>query len=147
MEFFLISVLTRCQHFKVHVSHTYCDAQQIGSAAFPMPIFTQTNYATSHKTEQLCCKLQDADGIHGSSQHRNKRKATRHYNIFIPIIICLTFLLELFAFLYLQGDMNSWVAFMGGEASMGLFNLYCIIGIGGICTVVLLKKQLRILDA
>ncbi len=112
-----------------------------------MPIFAQTNYATSHKTDQLCCKLQDADGIDGSSQHRNERKATRNHNILIPIIVCLTFLIELFAFLYLQGDMNSWIAFMGGEAPMGLFNLYCIIGIGGIFTVALLKKQLRILDA
>jgi hypothetical protein len=43
--------------------------------------------------------------------------------------------------------MNDWVAFMGGEASMGLFNLYCAVGVAGISAVALLKKELRILEA
>jgi len=43
--------------------------------------------------------------------------------------------------------MNDWVAFMGGEASMGLFTLYCAVGIAGISAVALLKKELGILDA
>jgi hypothetical protein len=36
---------------------------------------------------------------------------------------------------------------MGGEASMGLFTLYCTAGVAGISAVALLKKELRILDA
>ncbi len=62
-------------------------------------------------------------------------------------MVCLFLLAALFAFLVLQGDMNNWVAFMGGEASMALFILYTIVGVAGIILIAILKKELRILDA
>lgn len=83
----------------------------------------------------------------GGSQHKTRHVVTGHFRFFAPIIVCFFLLAALFAFLLLQGDMNSWVAFMGGEASMGLFNLYCLFGVAGICAVALWKKKLRILDA
>jgi hypothetical protein len=85
--------------------------------------------------------------VSSSSSDRKRRDHNRLVRLFAPIIVCVFLLFALFAFLLLQGDMNSWVAFMGGEASMALFYIYCAVGVAGILTVTLLKKELRILEA
>jgi hypothetical protein len=81
------------------------------------------------------------------SQHRTQQGIRGRYGILAPIIVCSFLLAALFAFLLLQGEMNDWVAFMHGEASMGLFGLYSAVGVAGISTAVLLRKKLRILEA
>jgi hypothetical protein len=73
--------------------------------------------------------------------------ATRFRLFAVPIVVCIFLLICLFAFLFLQGDMNDWIAFMHGEASMFLFVSYCIAGIIGICITFFFKKKIRILEA
>ena len=65
---------------------------------------------------------------------------------FSSIVVCVYLLICLFTFLLLQGDMNDWVAFMHGEASIAIFFIYCIAGVVGISLTLLLKKPLRILN-
>jgi hypothetical protein len=59
--------------------------------------------------------------------------------IFVYLLVCL------FAFLLLQGDMNDWIAFMHGEASITLFFIYCMAAVFGTVVTLFFKDELRIL--
>ncbi|MCW4002622.1 MAG: glycosyltransferase family 39 protein, partial [Candidatus Bathyarchaeota archaeon] len=94
---------------------------------------------------QLGWKLRHSGG--DSQQNSERQRVFKVFRLFSPLLVCVFLLAALSAFLLLQGDMNDWVAFMGGEASRGLFAVYCTVGVAGISAVALLKKELRVLDA
>jgi hypothetical protein len=63
-----------------------------------------------------------------------------------PIFVCLYLLTSLFIFIFLQGDLQNWYAFMRNDASVALFSLFCTTGVLGTIVVILLKRDIRILD-
>lgn len=58
----------------------------------------------------------------------------------VCVFVCSYLLFGLFVFLYLQGDMNDWYAFMRNDAHVTLFATYCATGIVGLGSVILLRK-------
>ncbi|MFC1487168.1 ArnT family glycosyltransferase [Thermoproteota archaeon] len=80
---------------------------------------------------------------------KSKLKQTfrEHFNVLILIFVCVYLLFGLFAFLYLQGDMNDWYAFMRNDASVTLFTTYCVTGIIGLASIMLLKRDPNLLKA
>ena len=70
-----------------------------------------------------------------------------HFNVLVPFFVCVYLLFGLFAFLYLQGDMNDWYAFMRNDASVTLFATYCVTGVVGLASIILLKKGPNLLKA
>src|SRR4030042_82065 len=85
-----------------------------------------------------------------SQRFRTKIKHSstgRFKPVYAPILVCAYLLFCLFTFLFLQGNMGDWIAFMHGEASIALFVIYCLVGVVGISLLLLFKKELRILDA
>ncbi len=64
----------------------------------------------------------------------------------VPIAICGYLVICLFTFLILQGDLNNWVAFMDGRASIALFFLYSMFGVVGTGITLIFKKELKILE-
>ena len=75
------------------------------------------------------------------------RKKGKRQLAIVPVITCLFLLTCLFTYLILQGNMQDWISFMGGEASMALFGLYSVAGIAGIAATLLLKKEANIFEA
>lgn len=65
--------------------------------------------------------------------------------VLVPIIACIFLLTCLFSYIILQGNMQDWILFMGGEASMALFGLYSLATFAGIVTMFFLKKENNIL--
>jgi hypothetical protein len=53
----------------------------------------------------------------------------------------------LLLFVFLQRDLNDWIAFMQNDAAMALFGLYVVVGLLGVGFTVLLKKSPNILSA
>jgi hypothetical protein len=76
-----------------------------------------------------------------------KTALAKRLNVLVPIVICTYLLVGLFAFLLLKGDMNDWYAFMRNDAEVALFAMYCIVGVLGMGTVILLKKGPNLLAA
>ncbi len=71
-------------------------------------------------------------------------KKANHQLAIIPVLTVSFLLICLFVYLLLQGDMQDWPSFMGGEASMALFSLYSIIGVAGFIITLFLKKEVNI---
>jgi hypothetical protein len=71
----------------------------------------------------------------------------KHFAVLVSVFVCLYMLLGLFAFLYLQGDMNDWYAFMRNDAHVTLFATYFGAGILGSAWIMLLRKGPRLLQA
>ena len=71
-------------------------------------------------------------------------KKANHQLAIIPVLTVSFLLICLFVYLILQGDMQDWPSFMGGEASMALFSLYSIIGVAGFIITLFLKKEVNI---
>ena len=65
----------------------------------------------------------------------------------VPIIVCLFLLTCLLVYLILQGNLQDWISFMHGEASMALFGLYSAASVAGIVAMFLFKKNAHILQA
>lgn len=75
------------------------------------------------------------------------QKKPERRRVIVPVITCLFCLTCLFTYLILQGNMQDWRSFMGGEASMALLGLYTLAGVAGIAAMFLLKKEANILEA
>lgn len=73
------------------------------------------------------------------------QKKASHRLVIIPIIACIFLLTCLFSYIILQGNMQDWISFMGGEASMALFGLYSLVAFVGIAAIVFFKKNIDIL--
>ncbi len=71
----------------------------------------------------------------------------KHFATFASVFVCLYMLFGLFAFLYLQGDMNDWYAFMRNDAHVTLFATYFLAGIFGSILVIFLRKGPNLLNA
>lgn len=67
--------------------------------------------------------------------------------LLLPIFVCLYLSTGLFIFIFFQGNLQDWYAFMRNDASMALFSLFCTTGVLGTIVVILLKRDIRILDA
>ncbi len=80
-------------------------------------------------------------------QNKTKYLFREKRRLVVPIIICIFLLTCLFTYLILQGDLQDWRSFMGGEASMALIGLYSVAGVGGIVATLLLKKDAHVLEA
>ncbi|HLN44808.1 MAG TPA: glycosyltransferase family 39 protein [Candidatus Sulfotelmatobacter sp.] len=78
---------------------------------------------------------------------RLQQNLDKHFPAFVSIFVCLYILFGLFAFLYLQGDMNDWYAFMRNDAHVVLFATYFLTGIVGSALIVLLRKGPNLLNA
>jgi hypothetical protein len=74
-----------------------------------------------------------------------KKRSTLSKLALVPIIICIFLLSCLFVYIILQGNMQDWVSFMHGEASMALFGFYSVASVAGIMAVFLFKKDAYIL--
>ena len=71
----------------------------------------------------------------------------KRFRYFLPVIICVYLLVGLLLFIVLQGNMNSWVAFMGSNESMALLGVYAVAGALGIGLTWFLKKDPDLLAA
>lgn len=71
---------------------------------------------------------------------------TKNFRFFLPVIICLYLLVGLFIFVFLQGNLNDWVSYMGNEAAMALFGVYAVVGVLGVGLTWLLKKDIDLLS-
>jgi len=72
---------------------------------------------------------------------------TKHAHALLPVIISVYLLTGLFIFIFLQGNMNDWVSFMGSNAAMALLDVYIVAGVLGIVLTLFLKKDLNLLAA
>ena len=76
-----------------------------------------------------------------------KNRSTLSKLALVPIIICIFLLSCLFVYIILQGNLQDWISFMHGEASMALFGFYSVASVAGIMAVFLFKKDAYILKA
>jgi len=53
----------------------------------------------------------------------------KHAHALLPVIISVYLLTGLFIFIFLQGNMNDWVSFMGSNAAMALLDVYIVAGV------------------
>jgi hypothetical protein len=72
---------------------------------------------------------------------------SKDFRFLLPIIICSYLLVGLFLFIFLQGNMNDWEAFMGNDDAMALLGVYAAAGALGIGFTWLLKKDPDLLAA
>jgi hypothetical protein len=82
-----------------------------------------------------------------SAISRLTRTLREHFTVLVAVFVCLYVLFGLLAFLYLQGDLNDWYAFMRNDAYVTLFATYCVAGVLGSASILLLKKGPNLLSA
>ncbi len=70
-----------------------------------------------------------------------------HFAILVALFVCLYELFGLLAFLYMQGNLNDWYAFMRNDAYVTLFATYFVAGALGSASVLFLKKGPKLFDA
>jgi hypothetical protein len=81
------------------------------------------------------------------SKLRLIQRLRENFTIVVAVFVCLYMLFGLFAFLYLQGDMNDWYAFMRNDAHVTLFATYFLAGVLGSVSMLLLRKGPNLLNA
>ena len=77
----------------------------------------------------------------GASKSKVANWLGRNFSCFLPVIICVYLIVGLLLFVVLQGDLNSWVSFMGSTDAMALLGVYFVAGALGIGVVWFLKKD------
>ena len=77
----------------------------------------------------------------GASKSKAADWLSRNFSCFLPVIICVYLVVGLVLFVVLQGDLNSWVSFMGSTDAMALMAVYFVAGAAGVGVVWFLKRD------
>jgi 4-amino-4-deoxy-L-arabinose transferase-like glycosyltransferase len=72
---------------------------------------------------------------------------SKRFSNLVPIFVAAYLLVGLSLFLFLQRNLNDWVAFMQNDAAMATFGVYAAVGVLGLGLTVLQKKNPDILSA